>query len=49
MVENLMLQISVADIGDEQILFGPAAWPGLGGCPPTGRGPGQEYGLKIPT
>ncbi len=44
MVENLMLQVGAADIGDDQLLFGPEQ-PGSGfrGCVAIGCGVGQEF------
>ena len=49
MVENLMLQISVADIGDEQILFGPGSL-GLDSVDALQLvvALDKKYGLKIP-
>ena len=49
MVENLMLQISVADIGDEQTLFGPGSL-GLDSVDALQLvvALDKKYGLKIP-
>jgi acyl carrier protein len=49
MVENLMLQITVADIGDEQTLFGPGSL-GLDSVDALQLvvALDKKYGLKIP-